>query len=175
MKSRWYCELQRRLGSPALWHMVSFTGKFDVALVQKISGDPGEGSAQTLALHREPTQELTKEAQRARERWRYAEHLKQQAGQERLSEWQKAELALLTDGTLLRMANDATRKSGFGRIRREDGGHEDIARHNGGIVRTILHAQRDQHQEPLLLENVTQQEEAETATDLENVVDWTAD
>ena len=35
-------------------------------------------------------------------------------------------------------ANDATRKSGFGRIKLPNGDFEDIAPHNGGIVRTVL-------------------------------------
>ena len=59
-------------------------------------------------------------AQRARDRWRYAGYLKQKGGKQRLSAWQKAEVELLTDGTLLRMANDATRKLGFGRLWREE-------------------------------------------------------
>ena len=51
---------------------------------------------------------------------------------------EQAELALLADGSLRRQANDATRRSGFGRIKHEDGTYEDIAPHGGGIVRTLL-------------------------------------
>ena len=32
--SRWNRELQRRLGTPALWYMVCFTGRFDIAFLQ---------------------------------------------------------------------------------------------------------------------------------------------
>ena len=35
-------------------------------------------------------------------------------------------------------ANDATRKSGWGRIKHRDGTFEDIAPHDGGIIRTVL-------------------------------------
>ena len=35
-------------------------------------------------------------------------------------------------------ADSATRKSGWGRIKHPDGTFEDIAPHNGGIVRTVL-------------------------------------
>ena len=41
-------------------------------------------------------------------------------------------------GRLRREANDATRRSGWGRIKHEDGTYEDIAPHKGGIARTIL-------------------------------------
>ena len=47
-------------------------------------------------------------------------------------------LQQLAAGTLLTKANEATRKSGWGRIKHEDGSYEDLARHGGGIVRTVL-------------------------------------
>ena len=137
MKARWTRELQRRLGSPAMWHMVSFTGKVDLNVLRQVSND---GSTQTVEGNREPTQDLTRTAQKARDRLRYAESLRrsQQAGRRRFSAQEQAELALLADGSLLTQANDATRRSGFGRIKNEDGTYEDIAPHGGGIVRTIL-------------------------------------
>ena len=49
-----------------------------------------------------------------------------------------SELALLADDTLRKQANEATRISGFGRIKHEDGSYEDLAPHGGGIVRTVL-------------------------------------
>ena len=47
-------------------------------------------------------------------------------------------LHALADGTLRTEANEATQRSGFGRIKHADGTYEDIAPHNGGIVRTVL-------------------------------------
>ena len=44
----------------------------------------------------------------------------------------------LVGGKMHAEANDATRKSGWGRIKHPDGTFEDIAPHNGGIVRTVL-------------------------------------
>ena len=55
--------------------------------------------------------------------------------------FQREEVALLKDlvaGKLHAEANDATRKSGWGRIKHRDGTFEDIAPHNGGIVRSVL-------------------------------------
>ena len=47
-------------------------------------------------------------------------------------------LRALAAGTLRTEANEATRKSGFGRIKHEDGSYEDLDPHSGGIVRTVL-------------------------------------
>ena len=44
----------------------------------------------------------------------------------------------LAGGKLHAAANDATRKSHWGRIKHRDGTFEDIAPHNGGSVRTVL-------------------------------------
>ena len=47
-------------------------------------------------------------------------------------------LQQLAAGTLRTKANEATRKSGWGRIKHEGGTWEDLAPHGGGIVRTVL-------------------------------------
>ena len=47
-------------------------------------------------------------------------------------------LHALADGTLCAEATAATRRSGWGRIKHEDGSWEDITPHGGGIVRTVL-------------------------------------
>ena len=47
-------------------------------------------------------------------------------------------LQQLAAGTLRTKANEATRKSRWGRIKHEDGNWEDLAPHGGGIVRTVL-------------------------------------
>ena len=117
--------------------MVSFTGKFDIDVLREV----GKGRAsETGEGNREPTKDLTLKAQQARDRLRYAEGLRrcQQAGQSKFSARDLSELALLANGSLRTEANDATRKSGFGRIKHENGTYEDIARHGGGIVRTLL-------------------------------------
>ena len=120
-----------------MWLMVSFTGKFDVNVLREVSKD---SASQTGEGHPEPTKSLTLRAQRARDRLRYAESLRrsQKAGRSKSSARDFGELALLANGSLRTEANDATRKSGFGRIKYEDGTYEDIARHGGGIVKTLL-------------------------------------
>ena len=51
---------------------------------------------------------------------------------------ERAFLQKLDHGTLRIAANDATRSSGCGRIKHEDGNFEDIAPYIGGVVRTVL-------------------------------------
>ena len=117
--------------------MVSFTGKFDIDVLRELSKD---SASETGEDKLEPTKALTLRAQRARDRLRYAESLRrsQKAGRSKFSARDLSELALLADDTLRTQANEATRYSGFGRIKHEDGSYEDIARHGGGIVRTLL-------------------------------------
>ena len=135
-KSRWDRELQRRLGTSALWQMVSFTGNFESSFLQK--GD--DASTQSVEVKAPPTQNLTLAAQKARDRLRWAEslHRRQQNGQTDFTAHEEALLQQLAAGTLRTKANEATQKSGWGRIKHEDGTYEDIAPHHGGIVRTLL-------------------------------------
>ena len=97
-----------------------------------------DGSTQTVT--QEPRQELTRLAQRARDRLRYAESLQRRKlkGAKKFTGQEQALLEDLVRGTLHAEANDATRRSGWGRIKHPDGTFEDIAPHNGGIVRTVL-------------------------------------
>ena len=117
--------------------MVSFTGKFDIEVLRELSkGNASEISECPIEI----TKDLTRRAQRARDRLRYAESLRRRqiAGRGTFSAKQQYELALLADDTLRKQANEATRISGFGRIKHEDGRFEDIARHGRGILRTLL-------------------------------------
>ena len=135
--SRWNRELQRRLGSAPLWLVVSFTGRFDVELLRQVCRD---GSTQTVVADREPTSDLTRQAQRARARLRWAESLrrKKARGQKVFNRQEQDLLHRLAAGTLRTEANEATQRSGFGRIKHADGTYEDIAPHTGGTVRTVL-------------------------------------
>ena len=111
--------------------IVSFTGKFDVTFLQK-----GDNSTQTVAA----TPDLTNQARKARDRLRCAISLQREKSKGRKyfkdNEW--ALLEDLTSGKLHKAAEDATRKSRYGRIKKQDGTFEDIAPHGGGIVRRVL-------------------------------------
>ena len=112
--------------------MVSSTGKLDLAFLQQ---------ADTTTNNRVPhSKTLTKCAQSARARLRYAESLQRRihlCGRQ-LSEKDVKLVADLQSGKLLYEANQATRKAGWGRIKHLDGTFEDITPNGGGIVRSIL-------------------------------------
>ena len=99
-----------------------------------------KGNNSTQIVRKEPRKDLTREAQRARDSLRWAESLqrKKLQGERQFNREEQALLRELDAGKLRAAANDATRKSGWGRIKHEDGTYEDIAPHNGGIVRTVL-------------------------------------
>ena len=135
-RSRWSRELQRRLGSTQLWHIVSFSGRFDAELLRRAGASQPDTEPEPSKQR-----ELTREAQKLRDRLRWAEHLfrKEAAGGHKWFSHQDKELLLeLQSGALRRRANDATERSGFGRIRNEDGTYKDIGPNTGGLTRTIL-------------------------------------
>ena len=115
--------------------IVSFTGRFDVSFLQA-----GDDPIQAVADKQEPQPDLTQQAQRARDVLRWAESLQRQKlkGRKKFPPEEQALLQDLVGGKLHDAANAATRKSGWGRIKHRDGTFEDIAPHNGGIVRTVL-------------------------------------
>ena len=136
--------------------MVSFTGRYEESFLQKV-----DGSTQTVVPNQEPTQDLTRLAQLARDRLRKAENLQRRKFKDRkkLTREQQAMVQALDHGTLLNEANDATRKSCWGRIKHRDGSFEDLAPHNGGIVRTVL-------------DNVVLEEISEEETNEEEPPNW---
>ena len=133
--SRWHRELQRRLGSPALWNMVSFTGRFDENFLQTIHA--------TVVPRPEPRKDLTRLAQRARDHLRWGQRLHRQflKGKKTKKDFTLEENQMIrsyADGHLLDAANEATLASGWGRIKNFDGSFKDINPVGGGIVRTVL-------------------------------------
>jgi len=174
---RWSRELQRRLGSTQWWHTVSFTGLFDANFLRSASesgsgsgfgSGPGSGSGSSVGASQPDTKgggasqpdteepskqrELTREAQKLRDRLRQAEH-----GFGIWISGQDKELLLeLQSGALRRRANDATERSGFKRIRNEDGTYKDIGPYTGGLTRrwklisahTLTQVEADQSDHP---------------------------
>ena len=136
--------------------IVSFTGRFDVSFLQK-----AHNSAQTVAA----TPHLTNRARKARERLRWAESLQKMKtkGRRYFSDEEWALIEELASGNLHKAAEDATRKSGYGRIKKQDGSFEDIAPHGGGIVRRVL-----DNADP----NTSGDESVKAIEEDDGVVDW---
>ena len=141
MRSRWAREQQRRCGSPALWGIVSFTGRFEANYLAKVESVRVRGSVGDSQPD-DHDQEKTKIANQARRTLRWAQHLDRKrttSGANKSFLWTDEDLQLLEQldsGELLRIANEATRASGHGRLRNQDGTFKDIG--TGGLLRTVL-------------------------------------
>ena len=86
-------------------------------------------------------------------------HAKKVEAKERFTHEQQVLLEKLAAGTLHQVANDATRRSGWGRIKHLDDTYEDITPHGGGIVRTVL-------------DNVAEDTDVDRDDEDEQDVDW---
>ena len=130
--------------------MVSFTGQSDATILEKV-----DGSTQTVA--EEATPDLTFLARQARGELRRAGDLnRRRAKGQTLNDRERALLQKRDCGTLRIAANDATRKSGYGRIHHEDGSFEDLHCHQSSKVRTlfdnVVTAEMSDKQEPNTVE-----------------------
>ena len=137
--SRWSRELQRRLGTAQLWHAVSFTGRVDEELLTSMASGP-VAAPQRDAEQANRQHDLTRTAHKARSWLRWGEHLarRRAAGRRNWSESDQDTLAKLDSGRLRMDSNDATKASGFGRVKLKDGPYVDIGPNTGGLTRTIL-------------------------------------
>jgi hypothetical protein len=139
-RSRWSREQQRRCGSPAMWAIISFSGRYDADFLQQAQALDTQPDEQDNVAQDNVPQELTRTAIRCRDDLRRAEHFarKREAGRKRFSSAEQQMLDDLDSGFLLHRANEATRASGHGRLKNPDGTFQDIGAHMGGLARTVL-------------------------------------
>ena len=150
--------MQIDLGSKHLWEVVSFTGNFDSHYLTDLvnakavaCSQRAERAAAVAAQHGDQhddqhddqpdnSQMLKAHATKCRGDLRWAKSLKkkQDTGCSDFSIRDRALLRDLDSGTLLRLANDAVRAHGHGRIYKEDGSFTDIGPETGGLTRTFL-------------------------------------
>ena len=142
-RSRWARNQGRLAGSPQMWHVLSFTGRFSPQFFRAPAlppPPPGE-----LADEQRHNNKLALEARaKLRHAKRYChlrDMIRRGRPRENISLTQKQEelLALYDDGTLLTEANRLTRISGNGRLRRSDGSFVDIGGSTGGYTMTLLY------------------------------------
>ena len=140
-KSRWNQHLQRLAGTTQMWHVLSFTGKFDPTFFASL---PPLQAGEATETHRLNTTLAVEARAKRRLAIRYA-RLRQQILRGEcdpgtaLSRTQRDLLALYDDGTLLAEANRLTRISGNGRLRRSDASFVDIGGSTGGYTRSVLY------------------------------------
>ena len=149
--------MQKLGGTPQMWTLLSFTGRFDVTFLEdsiargakgRISSNPRMPGETTV----EQKQQV-RDAQMARASLRRGAMLERL--QERLSRGNEAkgkgkkkartlnpkQLRVLQEyqsGILRRQANNLTMVSGHGRLKKEDRSFVDIGGSTGGFVRTVL-------------------------------------
>ena len=142
-KSRWNRNLQRLAGTPQMWHVLSFTGRFDPAFFAKI-GEPKRQAGEQTEKQRLNNKLAAEARGEYRQAMRYARQreILREGGDPQpaaLTRRQEALLVLYDNGTLLAEANRLTRISGNGRLRREDGSFVDTGGSTGGFTRTVLY------------------------------------
>jgi hypothetical protein len=182
-RSRWSRELQRRCGSPALWSIISFSGRYDANFLAQVQAttvpqsdisaaqsNPTAGASQPEVQDNVP-QQRTRNAQECRNTLRWAEHLarKRAAGRGRFSYGDQQLLRDFDTGDLLRQANAATRASGHGRLKNADGTFQDIGASTGGLARTVLDDWKPVDQED---QEEGQEDEEDAGMQEEEPVSW---
>jgi len=142
-KSRWARNLQRLAGTTQMWHVLSFTGRFDPDFFDSLPAPAPQAGEQTetqrlnnkLAVEARAKHRQAMKYARQREKL-LAGGVPQPAA---LTRRQRDLLALYDAGTLLAEANRLTRISGNGRLRRSDGSFVDIGGSAGGYTRIVLY------------------------------------
>ena len=123
-----------------MWTLLSFTGRFDVALLEASIAKAAEHPT-SMPGERTPQQkQLTRNAQIARTRLRLGAMLARIEGKtwRPFTPMQLEVLKQYKSGLLLQEANRRTLISGHGRLKRADDTFEDIGGSTGGFVRTVL-------------------------------------
>ena len=149
--------MQIVLGSKQLWEVVSFSGNFDSNYLRDLvkakavaCSQRDERAAAVAPQHSDQhddqhddqpdTKQLKANATKCKGDLRWAKSLKkkQDTGCSDFGLRDRELLRDLDSGTLLRLANDAVRAHGHGRIYKEDGSFTDIGPETGGLTRTFL-------------------------------------
>jgi hypothetical protein len=152
--SRWSRNMQKLGGTPQMWTLLSFTGKFDADFLED-----SIGRAFLRAPLRMPGERTEEQKQKVHDAQMGRATLRRGAMLERLHERlsrgneakgegnKKArtlnpkQLRVLQEyqsGILRRQANNLTMASGHGRLKKEDRSFVDIGGSTGGFVRTVL-------------------------------------
>ena len=147
--SRWSRHTQKLGGTPQMWTLLSFTGRFDVAFLENAIARGAKGPPTMPGERTEQQKQQVRDAQMGRARLRRGamlqrlwENLKGKGKGKRrarplnreqlqvLEKYQRDELRLQT--------NELTMISGHGRLKFQDDSFVDIGGSTGGFVRTVL-------------------------------------
>ena len=145
--------MQKLGGTPQMWTLLSFTGRFDVAFLEDALA---RGAKRSPAMPGEKTEQQKQEvadAQMARAKLRRGAMLERLhkrltqgnyakcKGKSKAKPLNRNQLRVLRDyrsGELRRQAIRLTKISGHGRLKKEDHSFVEIGGSTGGFVRTVL-------------------------------------
>ena len=131
-KQRWSRECQRRGGTTQMFHLLSFSGRWDAAFFDT-------APVPQLGEQAEQQKKATRAAVEARARLRLAKKCDLLGKTRRLYPDQKDLVAKLRDGTLEAEAKRLTLLSVHGRVKQSDGTFLNIGGSTGGFTRAVLY------------------------------------
>ena len=145
--------MQKLGGTPQMWTLLSFTGRFDVAFLEDAIARGAKGPPTMPGERTEQQKQKVRDAQMCRARLRRGamlerlwERLSQGneakgKGKRRARPLNREQLQVLEKyqrDELRLQANELTMISGHGRLKNEDHSFVDIGGSTGGFVRTVL-------------------------------------
>lgn len=132
-KQRWSRECQRRGGTTQMFHLLSFSGRWDAGFFDKmpVPQQVGDQAADQKTK--------TRAACEARAKLRLARKYDRLKKSGRLLPDQESLVTGLHNGTLEAEAKRLTLISGHGRVKRKDGTFVDIGGSTGGFTRAVLY------------------------------------
>ena len=142
--SRWTRHIQKLGGTPQMWTLLSFTGRFDVAFLENAIARGAKEPPTMPGGRTEQQKQQVRDAQMARARLRRGamlERLQERVSQGKARPLNPGQLRVLQkyqSGELRKQANKLTMISGHGRLKKEDHSFVDIGGSTGGFVRTVL-------------------------------------
>ena len=137
MHSRWELDMERKLGSKAIWECVAFTGDLSPEFMNRVTASQRD-VAPDVDAEVEGQKTRAAAAMKCRGTIRWAENLKKEQKNQRakLSPENVQLIADLDSGKLRNDANNAVRDCGHGRIRSRDGTDIDLDKERGSRTRT---------------------------------------
>ena len=135
--------MQKVGGTPQMWTLLSFTGRFDVEFLEAAIAKGAQAPPRMPGEKTKEERQKTQNTQLGRARLRRGamlERLQQRLSQtnRQLNPKQLQVLQQYQSGELRRQANNLTMISGHGRLKMEDHSFVDIGGSTGGFVRTVL-------------------------------------
>ena len=146
-RSRWCRHLQRISGTKQIWEVLTFSGFFDVPMLEQlVQKQRSDETDTTNAGPREEKRQLHKDKAEAvaryNEAWRLVRHRddrqRRGAGQPALTRRQVELLQKWDSGELHDKRNEAVANLGHGRLRNRQGDCLDIGGSTGGLARRVL-------------------------------------